>query len=269
MKIRFWFGLPLLFFIPVLSLRAQPDMDRRIDSLVAVTRSADDSASAKAYNSLANIYSSIDLQQALAYNRKALELAQKSQAKSLLANIYNSAGVLYSEQGKTAEGFFFFNAAIDAAEKAGSPGDMAKGYLNVASTHFSLGAYDKALEMNLRSLALFEQVDDAQGILDTYVNIANIYAVKKDYTMAKLYYGKARNGYKKRKDKVGEAAVLANLAGIYKTLAVPDTAQMYFEAVVEICENENMPYYLAVAWEGLGAIYGQKGEYDKAHQYLN
>lgn len=245
-------------------------MGQQIDSLIAVGKTAaHDSDRVHAYNRLAQIYSSVDLKKALAYNRQAMELAQKNNMKAALADVYNTSGILYSEQGKTKEAFFCFNTAIGLSGELGNKADMAQSYINAASCHFSLGEYDKALEMNIRGLALFEEANDIQGALDTYVNIANIYASKKDYELAKMYYKKARKGYQKRKDKVGEAAVVANLAGIYKMLQQSDSAQMYFEEVVHLCENENMPYYLAVAWEGLGTIYGQKKEFAKAHQYLN
>lgn len=245
-------------------------MGRQIDSLVAVGKTAaHDSDRVHAYNQLAQIYSSIDLKKAMAYNQEAMELAKKNNMKAALSDIYNTAGILYSEQGKTKEAFFCFNTAITLSEQLGNTSNMAQSYINAAACHLSLGEYDKALELNMRGLTLFEEANDVQGVLDSYVNIANIYASKKEFALAKFYYKKAREGYRKRKDKVGEAAAVANLAGIYKMLEQSDSAQTHFEEVVRLCENENMPYYLAVAWEGLGTIYGQKKEFAKAHHYLN
>lgn len=148
------------------------------------------------YSFLSNSYNYIhDYKNALLYAKKTYWLLQKlssTEAQSTLAEIYETVGVIHSEQGELDSAFFYIKKAIEIVQKDKTNKlNRNTTYLNLGEIYRRNYQYDSALKYFNYSLVYLQKSDKNNTLsnklgpqIATYVNIAHVYLSLTDLTKA-------------------------------------------------------------------------------------
>lgn len=217
-----------ILLISALTAGAQKQGQKLIDSLLLVLPTMkEDTIKVKSLNSLSNEYSRIDVDEGIRYGTEAFELAKKLNWKKGMASAHRLIGI---------------------------------NYLNVT-------VLDTALENLEKSLAIFSDIKDNEGIAKVYGNIGNIYSMQGDKAKALEFHLKALGLNEDLKDERTIAANLSNISVIYFDIArVKDAIDLQRRAVV-LNKKYNNKTYLAINYHELGRYHEFLKEYDTAFDY--
>lgn len=242
-----------------------------IDSLLSIEKSSsNDTQKVAVYNRLSRIYCAFDLNTALGYNKRAIDIAQKEQLPDKLADAYNTRGIIFINQTKFKEADTSLNKAIELHIKTNNKKGIASGYGNLANMYFMIGAYNKSLEYNLKCLKINEEIGDKKGAAIALINIASIYSMQKNYTESIKYNNRCRAINRELHNANGELSALNNIGCALIDSKKYDQAISYFDTIKKVAESDlnNFQFEYGMALEGLGNALGHKNIYAKAHSYL-
>ena len=156
----------------------------------------DERGLSKCYNNMGIIYNEqLRYSQALAYHFKALELRKKNDDRIGIAFSYGNIGLNYQMIGE--------QASADSA-----------------STHY----FPLALEYQLRSIEIREEINDQLGLSIGYKNAGTAYISLNDYDRALIYMERSREMSETIGDKEGLKFAYNGLAGIYEGLGDHENA---------------------------------------------
>jgi hypothetical protein len=163
----------------------------------------------------------------------------EKQPADLRARAYGAAGGVAYWQADGHATFTNYAMALRAAEESGDKSLIAKatydhGFagLDVAEPNEEL--YSSGKPYWLRSLALFKEIDDPQGIADSAWGLAQAESFKGDEGKAVEYGEQARDGYRAVGDQFGLGWALFILAGIHLRRERVDDAQGLLKESIEI-----------------------------------
>jgi tetratricopeptide (TPR) repeat protein len=106
----------------------------------------------------------------------------------LVANVENGIGALHCERGAYVQARASYLVAI---ERTGQPALRGRILLNLGVLANILGDFDEARARYAKSIAEFEQVDDAEGLALVYHNLGMVHADRADWVAATESYEKA------------------------------------------------------------------------------
>ena len=105
--------------------------------------------------------------------------------------------------------------AIEQAEINGNPQCLSSPISNIGSLYSDMGDKEKALEYDLRALAIARGSDDLGGMALAYNKLGTFYQETGHLDTAKLFYKEAMKLYEEARDNSGAAHVYNNMAIIY------------------------------------------------------
>ena len=109
-----------------------------------------------------------------------------------------------------------YEKSIAIYEEIGDKQGIAKGLSNIGNIYYSQGNYPRALEYYEESLAIFEEIGDKRSIPLIENNIGSIYLNHRNFPLAMEYFKKSLAYCEEIGDKRGIATGLANIGSIYK-----------------------------------------------------
>lgn len=123
---------------------------------------------------------------------KAKEFYDKSQIKSTsYGDLLHFIGSLFKRQRNDEQALKFYTELIELGVAIGNKGLEAEGLYLAADVYRFLGFPEKDLEMNLRALAIFEEINDLSGQALQSMNVAHYYLGTKEYKKARKYLDQA------------------------------------------------------------------------------
>lgn len=175
--------LPVIFTLAITSVFGQRDS---LEQLLGTTSSVQKRA--EIYYELFKIDLDRNNEQALRYATLSYELANEAGDKLGVAKAANAMGWLLKELGNVRESVRILLIAEEVA-KSGGYRDQQKFVLNnLALAYTREAAYDKALEVNFRSLELREEDGDYEGMSVAYNSLGLCYYSLKDFNNALRYF---------------------------------------------------------------------------------
>ena len=124
-------------------------------------------------SSLGFLYNSIgDLEDAMIWQRKALDLMADLQNDTRLGLILGRIGILFDEMGIYDSALHYNNLAVEYFRKAGMDVYVAQWLSNIANTQIKLGNFSKAEELLLEARQL-NMYDDRKP--NIYCNLSKVY----------------------------------------------------------------------------------------------
>lgn len=170
-------------------------------------------------------------------------------------------------KGNYEESLRFFQSAIPAAEKSGSPRMLASIYSNIAGIFFHQEDYRKSLEYELKGYELFKQIEDVQIVL-ALANTGQSYGALGKHDSAVYYMKMAVEKAILYEDSGELAYALACLGDEFSEIKQIDSALYYYQSALVIYE------VLGFEGEEVGGLYGglaeaffQKKDYAAALEY--
>ena len=120
--------------------------------------------------------------------KKAFEFAVKTNNHLLIGLIYNSRGVLYSDENKNSEqARKFFLKAIKAFKKINDNRKLLETYYNLTVNSIAFGHYDEAIKSSQKCLEIIDDDDLMNYYLRIYYYLAKSYFKLNKYEEAESY----------------------------------------------------------------------------------
>jgi tetratricopeptide (TPR) repeat protein len=150
----------------------QNDFDHALEyhfrELEALEDIKDKEGIAFVYNNIAYIYEyQDDITNALEYYRKSLVIAEELNDENLVASVLNNIGIVYRKLG------IQLNSSVIY--------DLNSSFMN------------KSIESLNRSLRIFTEINDVEGIATVCYNMGMVYQEKSDHSRADEYFNKSND----------------------------------------------------------------------------
>lgn len=231
------------------------------DSLKTILKSsAVDATRLEAALGLSKNYVRVNLDSALHYAVIAEEIVVSSNAKSDMPRVrLQKAGVLLSKQD-------LINAEIllneNLKEPELKPQIRAKTYQNLGSISTNRGAFEKAINLYLDALTLFETENDSIGIAKVSANIGIVNSRLKNYGEGIAFLEKAL--LYASKDEMLNLQILVNLAGTYNDQSAFQKAIAMGNKAIFLAQKIDSPMLLGIVYSNLCNSYLGVKQYDAA-----
>lgn len=138
---------------------------------------------------------------------------------------------------------------------------------NIAIYYRNKGEITLALETLHKSLKLYEQTKNQEGIANCLINIGSIYAQQKNHEKAIDYFSKSLKKYELTNNKIGAAACLNNIGGIYNSMSKQADALKFYYKSLDILTELNFKEGISANLNNIGTIYKAQKNYTKALEY--
>lgn len=235
-----------------------------------------------ALNNLGVIYKNMgDLDSALHFNLRSLEIKKEINDKKGIANSYINLGGIYHTQGNLVKALDFYFKCLTIREEIGDEKGVANLMINIGAIYHYQDDYTNALRYYEKSLRLKEELGDILGVGAAYSNIGTVYleqgdsAVKagnqilanKKFDDALQNYLAAHEINLTNDNKTGVAKDYNNIGTVYFKTGMFDTALVYFSKCAEFREEYNLKQGLSSAYGNIANIYLEKKLFGKALDY--
>lgn len=172
-------------------------------------------------------------------------------------------GMSYEEETDFEWAMKSYLQALEIAKKAKKYLLMGKLYNKIAELHDFDDNYDEAERYLLLSGESYLQGNDSVNYIYSIRNIGRLYMLKKEYGEASVYFQKAYRQALPMNDSLLLSSLTNRLGNNYKEMKNYSLAEDYLFKSIAYDEAGSAPTYLALA-----DLYTQKGEYDKAREYI-
>ncbi len=252
-----------LYIFLLFSLFAN-SQSKSIDSLlVALKNAKKDSVKVQTLNSIADEYKTSDPKLMNQYAEKALQLSKQIKFKPGEGNAYLNLGnsnIIIGNYPNALQNFVLAqelfennaNAIVGLDRKKG----LAKAYGSIGIVFSEQSNYAKALRFYLKSVKIYEEINDAQKCAKLYNNIGIVYKSQSELSKALYYFIKAEE-IQHRLNDPNIGIILTNIANSYLTKKnYNKAAEYYSRSKIAIDKNPNP--------RALGEWYNNYGLYFKA-----
>jgi len=240
------------------------------DSLLKIIESEDspDSLLFEAYFRLSWELKSTTPVQALEYANEALNIAEKLNRQSKIADALSHIGVIYWQMGN-------FNMALIYHLEANSIYTKIQDQIGIARSNTNLGIifsnqshYDQALDFYFKALMLYEEYDNPAGMAVVLNNIGMVYDYQKDYELAERYHLQSLEIKQNLNDVKGMAFSFNNLGLVNQGQGEMEQAKDFFIKALNIRLELNDKREIATTYGNLGYLFYLLKEHMQSEQYL-
>ncbi|RYD70436.1 MAG: tetratricopeptide repeat protein, partial [Sphingobacteriales bacterium] len=144
---------------------------------------------------------------------------------------------------------------------------LAAAYRAIGINYSSITVLDTAQDYLEKSLKIFTEIEDNDGIAKVYGNLGNVYNMQGHEPKALEMHLKALSMNEDLKDERSIAGNLSNIGVIYFAIGKVPDAINYVERAVKLNIKHNNKTFLAINYHELGRFHESLQEYDKAFDY--
>ena len=184
------------------------------------------------------------------------------------ATLKHHIGSVYMRKGELQRALDYFLESYKMYEGIENKNSLPGILTDLGGAYATLHDYSKALKYYFESLSINETVNDQAVFAITYNNIGNIYSWIKNYQQALNYYDKSLEIHKKEDNRNGEAQALGNIAGVYFRQGELDKTLDYYTQVLTIFKEIGNKGLEAQTLGNISSIYSELGQYEKALEFL-
>ncbi|BDX37636.1 hypothetical protein CYCD_09910 [Tenuifilaceae bacterium CYCD] len=241
-----------------------------IDSLIQnIATVSNDSTRYNLLSQIASAYADSNYSKSLEYYQKALEIAEKTNMRNLVADSYHKIGYCYERMGEFSSALKNFSNSADIYSYLNDKKNLAGVFNDIGLIYRSWGKYDKALENYIKAQKLYDELQDVEGSAIISNSIGQIYFYQENHPKAIEYFIK----YFEINTKLGKpravAAAANNIASAYLELKKYDNALQYYLKALKIYDSLNVKIGVAIIRDNIGSLFYLKEQYDDALLYHN
>lgn len=199
---------------------------------------------------------------------KADSLSRKSNYTKGHALANNFLGAAYYTKGDYQKGLAHYLKSLNLFELINDKSGIAREYNNIGGIYYSQHNYKKALEYFRKSLEVKIQTADKKGIAASLNNIGNVYYSQNKNDSALYYRLRALKIYETLDDDLGISATLNNIGLLYDEMGNITQALNYYEKALLIKEKINEMNGVAMLYTNIGIVLAKNKEYEKSNSSL-
>ncbi len=129
-----------------------------------------------AFNNIGYIYESQgNIQGALEYHYKSLNIRKEIGNKIGMSTSFNNIGVIYMNQGDIPRALEYYHKSLNIKEEIGNKKGMSTSFNNIGVIYGQQGNIPKQMEYYHKSLSIREELGDKHGMAQSYNNIGYVY----------------------------------------------------------------------------------------------
>jgi tetratricopeptide (TPR) repeat protein len=196
-----------------------------------------------------------------------IKQAQEKHFKRLEACGFGSEGDNYEASGKYKQSLEAFQKSIKLFEETGNKEGLVNTLCDEAITYSDLAEYSNALNDYMKSLKIAKEINDKAGIADDLGNIGIIYTNIGDYPKALEFKEQSLKMQEQLGNKQGIADGLENIGALYEELSDYYKALSYEQRSLKILQELGNKRNIAAVLSNIGSIYKQLAVYAKALSY--
>lgn len=259
-----------LFFIFALARKAegQASTEKKVDSLLQITKAKDTSAIA-AYLNLSNLYYFKGLQDsAIYYSQQGIALS-KTKKKYLLTQLLLSAAKCYYMKSINDSAFLYLDEASPFLETEKTETKLMYNSI-LASVYTDMARNEEALQIFLKSVQILEQPENSDlkhKLFATYGNIGHTFLREKEYSKAEEYLNKAMKMQEYAENKAQLIQLYNKYFIIYSNTNQLDKAKVAMDSAMAISNVINNLELKQAVYVNFGRLYELRSEYQKAKDY--
>ncbi len=163
----------------------------------------------------------------------------------------------------------FSQKALDFAKKSNNQKAIADSYSNLGITYLEIEKYDDALEVLVKSIAIYSTLDYSAQQAFTHYSIGVCYLQKNNYVMAEKNFDTAKIIYEKLKITAATETLNLQRGIIYKEKGKFELALPLFERIANIEKSDDSNKLKTEALYHIGEIELSKKRNNLALNYLN
>lgn len=215
----------------------------------------------------------LDVIQSLHNAKLALDESHKIADNELMARSYNLIGLNFEEFYDVDRALKYYEKGLELANKTNNDSIKCWINNNIGNSYsYRKGDVKKALPYYLKGLAYAKKINDPYEIMFSNLNIAGAYIGVDDAENSSLYLKKAKPLVDQSTDpeaKISYATISGLILEHYKRY--PEAEASYMEAIHNGKSVEGQLYesYLIDVYHNLSGLYTKTGKLDKALEYLN
>ena len=222
------------------------------------------------YLQLAKEIRTVDIEQAISYNRQALQLANIIQSDEARAEASELMGELFQMTNNFQPSINYFLISGKLYESLGEKEKLAEVYRKLGLIYYKNNYnLESALFYYQESLNLGIELQNQNIIAHSYNRIGGIFLNQNDYDEANHYYREALSLWEQNRYDKGIAVALNNIGEIYRIKGSYNTALDYYNQSLVITKHINHKNLIAINYENIGLVKSNLGEFEEAFNYFN
>ncbi len=189
--------------------------------------------------------------------------SNKREVSQGLAKAYGSMGIVFSEQSNYAKALQFYLKSVKIYENLNDESKCSKIYNNIGVVYKSQNADFKALEYFIKAQKIQEKLQDPNAGI-TLTNIANIYLKQKNLDKASEYYDLAKKALNKNPNPRALGEWNNNMGLYFAAKNQSKEAVSSWENAIQSFEKIDDKFGLADTYIFLGEFYLEKNQLEDA-----
>jgi signal transduction histidine kinase len=197
------------------------------------------------------------------FDSLALLASKNLNNANVKATSLNLLGLYFAEQGKKieAESLFFDALKTEGNNKSALVADV---FNNIGYLYGLQGEPEKAADWHIKSLEIYEKLDDKNGEAKTLDNIATLYYNLSKFDKAISFQKKSIGIRKNTNDHYGLAIAYSNISQMYLAIDSLEYAFSYQQLGMENAQLSGSKKLIAQSHIALSLLYSKQGENKKA-----
>ncbi|WP_291724342.1 tetratricopeptide repeat protein [Bernardetia sp.] len=238
----------------------------QIDSLQReLQNTTTDTTKVNLYNELAFEMCLRNIDSALLYADKGLQLAQKIDFKRGVFTNYENTGIVYSEKADVDKAMEYFLKAIKYKEQHLPKSSIVEVYRQIGILFFRQQEF-KESERYLKEAIEIAQNENSNGLYKVYFTLATLYSKTKQFDEAETYFEKCLEEPNLQPNDRG--SIYLNTGNLYQRMENLDKAETAYQKALEITPKENQKN-IGKIYNGLTDVALKTGKYNLAEIYAN
>ena len=199
---------------------------------------------------------------------KAIKLAEKEQADSLLALALKTQGINYYLLSEDDSSKLYYEKAVSKFNEIGNLVQAGKVLGNIGLIYKRRGEYTKALEYYLKEIEIFSKINHTEGLSSIYINMGNLANTMGNPSRAEEYFTSGLKLAVQVKNLGDQIDALNNLGAIYENQDKLQEALDAYEKSLKLVLNSGNSKMESTLYLNIGLIYRRTEVYDQAESYL-
>ncbi|GAB1443949.1 tetratricopeptide repeat protein [Ignavibacteriales bacterium] len=206
---------------------------------------------------------------AISITKTTLKYEKQIGDKKLIASAYNTLGLTYWKTGDLDSALYFLNKGLELRKWLDDPVSLGRSYNNIGLVYWRKGDIENSYSYYLKALKVRQECGDNYGIVTTINNIGLIYQRMRYYELAEESIKNALRLSDSIKYEAGRIYSLRRLASLYIAQHRYDDAAKFFDEIVDSYKKRDEKSGLAQLYNDLGLIQEQKGNLKVARNFFN
>jgi signal transduction histidine kinase len=219
---------------------------------------------ARALNILALSIERAKPQEAIDSLHLALKLMEEMENAVEQANLLSSIGFIYDFQAQNELALAYHQKSIDLFRDVDDQQGLATELTNIGITYRNMGNYGEAMESLLESLSVFRAINDSTNVVETLLAMGFVYLFVERWDDALKVQQQALEIYRNLNDSLGIARIYNDMGAANMAAGNYRQALQQHKEALKIRLKSNEYYYTFASYYYIGDIYEELDDWENA-----